>query len=580
MLLNLAGIHDKTGMDEKPLLLRDQTFYVTNKLEELIAVFDIPTTTSSASPPTSPRKRKPMNGLIVIGSPGTGKSCLVLACAQKQVAIRSKRVLWIHVQLEMKPQLLWMLKSKIDTSKIQIRSAVITESALIDYLEDSETASNVDILIIDGFVENDICQALRKSINHKYHGNCAVIYVSSVGNKRSHPHILNTNGIQQVTLYPWEFEQYVNACEDNVFFDSVKANLGYYNDGNTKPITEEDKLSLITKKYYFGGFSARWMFGMDTERVQETIAALIDRISSVTKWIESPDGDAVKDAPNHLFVNFRCNCSDCKNRTSELTFCSKRSFTSHHVVKCVMDKTKTKYKLAVVYRIANELNHKVFDGIINEHDFISQCGEGKATLKFYRPFKIKEDKALPLGVVFIVEAELVSLIIGHGFEGLKCHKRFEEVKKLVKAIVNGEWLKPEAYNQGGYDLTRLEITSDARYIVDFYQATIASKHDLKLSYFFEHLMFIKKVLELNDQLIEDETANSFVYGFRITFVVPKERILFIKENEYRYDITVLEKFAGINGYRIGDTTDLWPTTDWAIEQAVQLASFTTSKTHN
>jgi len=69
----------------------------------------------------------------------------------------------------------------------------------------------------------------------------------------------------------WTWPQYVAACDDPAFFESVRENLGWTRASHGEKINADDKRRLMERKFHFAGFSVRWMFAMSTDAVRVAI---------------------------------------------------------------------------------------------------------------------------------------------------------------------------------------------------------------------------------------------------------------------------------------------------------------------
>jgi hypothetical protein len=103
----------------------------------------------------------------------------------------------------------------------------------------------------------------------------------------------------------WKEAEYLEACEDNIFYNSIKATL------QTGDFTEEElddpttRGEVVAAKYHLAGGCARWMFQFSSEQLLSPAGAIqsienhVDRVS-YHQIIDGFSGDRSSTEVNHL----------------------------------------------------------------------------------------------------------------------------------------------------------------------------------------------------------------------------------------------------------------------------------------
>jgi len=93
----------------------------------------------------------------------------------------------------------------------------------------------------------------------------------------------------------WTWEEYVNACGEDSFRQSIDKML----DTNST-----DFMERLEEKYFFAGACARWMFFLNTQQVIDEIETHISRIHSTSELLSGLQGNQSQMAVNHLITNY------------------------------------------------------------------------------------------------------------------------------------------------------------------------------------------------------------------------------------------------------------------------------------
>jgi nucleoside-triphosphatase THEP1 len=530
--LDKAGISDIHGSvlrDEKLIFLREPTLEVYQQLSQNIKAFK--------------SNSKTTNGVILTGSPGSGKSLVSWAIAQHFAAYQEKTLLWIHLNESKPVVIMWIAKCNNNANNVNVRCGFKKLEILMNYLE---YASKHDVIIIDGLLN---CEKHKELYNFVvgYHFNKRfLVFVTSVGNNNVKMHVQMYDRINDMYMHPWEKEQYLNAFNNKLFYETVKVN---FNDA--KPYIEtsyEDRQRLIEEKFFHAGYSARWMFSHNVFEIETIIERLIIQLKKGSQSVvNSVCMNTSEYVSNHLTVKLRHSRHNI------------RHFTSEQVCLSLLENLNSEYRLDLLFNIAFGFENAIIAGFLFEEEFVVKCVKGE--IELINSAKDDEIDKLAFETLVQIPTNLATEITSESFNIDTIADKFKHksIKTLFKEIESGKWLRSQAYNQGGYDLTRVEKIKnkglddniEIRYILHFYQATIARTHDLKLKYFSEHLSLINKAL----QHLSKET----VYGYSITFVVPKHRTTCLDEKQKfsRSNIKIKGENDELFMYYIGNSNQRW-----------------------
>eukprot|EP01126_Amoeba_proteus_P050036 TRINITY_DN5878_c0_g1_i17.p1 TRINITY_DN5878_c0_g1~~TRINITY_DN5878_c0_g1_i17.p1 ORF type:complete len:223 (-),score=54.80 TRINITY_DN5878_c0_g1_i17:1148-1816(-) len=122
----------------------------------------------------------------------------------------------------------------------------------------------------------------------------------------------------------WSLEEYKKACEDPVFFHSVKQNLGFEEKDETKDKTKDEtkdktkgkkkeeenekgdktKEQLLDRKFFYAGFSTRWMFFFSVKEVESEVATIMRKLHDPSVVLQGLQGTGDSTSVSHLFSLF------------------------------------------------------------------------------------------------------------------------------------------------------------------------------------------------------------------------------------------------------------------------------------
>ena len=160
-----------------------------------------------------------------------------------------------------------------------------------------------------------------------------------------------------------------------------------------------------------------------------------------------------------------------------------------------------------LYNHARELQNPAFLGWVVQADYFQRCNSNNLTL-----YKIGSTKGTSIENTEPVPFDSAELKLLHSYDDLPGMK--DAVKNLIPTTANRPvTCKPEAWNQGAYDVVRIEMDSENMntYHLRFGTVTKALTHSLKLHFFYEFISFL-------------EFAGCNVGSVEIGFILPKHHL--------------------------------------------------------
>jgi hypothetical protein len=411
--------------------------------------------------------------LRVSGPPGTGKSTEAWAWAMWKAQHTKKKVVWFHY-------------AKTRATKVVIDGAsmkVFTgHSAKIADIENSEG----DFLIVDGVMEKDSieitrdCSAWRGFGASRTFVTVSSVSVSPATEQDQEAHLTGH------TVPSWTLEQYELACNDDDFFNSVKAKLCNGDEG-----MERD--DLIIAKYFFAGGSARWMFEFTLVDLKRDFDIHFNKVQNYRAVFGVVGGEKSTDAVNHLR-----GLTITHDGTMAYFFISQYA-TNRLAERCGNDADRQ--FILDGYKKADETGNPSFRGWIFEFDVDYQLKEAKRTEKSLtisiRPNKEQEQD----------EEEEHQQQVWRVDEYITFKDRAGLLAKVMTLSANQVlWAKPALWCQKAFDFLYFQ-RDGAKLIMVAVNASHAKKHAVLLQ-------------ELNSFGTYFSTNECAIFSMLFHFVVP------------------------------------------------------------
>jgi hypothetical protein len=280
---------------------------------------------------------------------------------------------------------------------------------------------------------------------------------------------------QSFKCFPWKLEDYNQVCSYDLFWNNMGHDI--FDLACMKEVSADDKESvvqqrkeMIHRKFFFAGYSARWMFRESESTLPETVEAYASKVKDVDKYLFGTSWDKTDDAVNHILVQM--NAKSCFVLVS--VFAAKI--------------------LASISRDSSEIA-----------DYIRKCA-------------IAVKDARMMGCAYEVHIKnLVKTKIGSSVEvtdkrtrqhqwavsSVTYYQSLSDVELPGSRLSSGDWFFPCSFMQGGFDMLQL-LAVDGGYKVRFVQITIAEAHSFKQDYFVDVLSVLRKVVLKDFELVEVE----------------------------------------------------------------------------
>ena len=401
----------------------------------------------------------------IYGMPGTGKSVGTYLFASSLAV--DWTVIWVHFQF---------FANKIDNPCLCVRmsgcSKYVAEVPFVTMHEFLLTRQNFfdkrEILILDSLTNRtEFDKFIPSSADwwREDRTNRRLILVSSMAafGKYKEEELENA-GIELYQQYSWTLDEYKSAIKNSGFFNSVEKFL----DADPRRNQKRDK--IVEAKFFYSGGCARSTFQKTTEQVKILIKKSIDSVSDISSLLSGNTGNTSSvTSQNLLDVDFDN---------------GQRLVSAYAALQIAQIKGPDFIKNLAIHPLL--LGNPFINGGFFELFFFCHARQGRIVLHHKNGQEVE----------WICKAE-VSVFIPKSPTLLTC--------------AQGQWLKPNIWNQGGYDGVYLHRKM-RRNVITFMQITRKNKHDVKLRYFLEliHALECKKVFTAKD--------------VEIYFIVPKKHL--------------------------------------------------------
>jgi hypothetical protein len=278
------------------------------------------------------------------------------------------------------------------------------------------------------------------------------------------------DNFEEFFMYSWTKEEYLSAIKVTEFYDSIKNNL------DSGPEDSEDPVDKVESKHYFSGGCARFMFRYPTAKVKSFLKDSMDAVSDIGPYLQGKIGDRSVNVINRLFSLYN-------GRTGPETWVVSRFVSVSYALK------RGPGVIKELARAVEGYSNPAMDGWMMEMQFFAHLNVDGIVLSDSTGTQKKEFPKSPVQIF--------------------------DVKALLSVSFpddSGIWLKPQQWNQGGYDAVYVH-KKDQR--ICFVQVTLADSHSLKLRYF----------RKFTNMLMQMKDSKGFeVKTLEIVFIVGKGKI--------------------------------------------------------
>jgi hypothetical protein len=452
---------------------------------------------------------------LIDGLPGTGKSTTLwynMHCLAKD---EDKRIIWIH----------------FDRQGLVVAHTLITKNECkdvpdpdVDGLGSRFKAEEADVIVCDGANTSNFKDCLRELRRWKRAGgqdNARVGFIT-MSNKiqKEHSHELEMlksrgQGQEYCTQHSWTLEEYIDAfvqqdgTRSQLFIENIDI---FEQDWEIREDEEEAEKSrrvkrnkldrkerkpiarvkdIITQKYFYAGGSARWMLQKSKAEIETEIGGFLNEAQNINDILTFNLGTGSPIAKTHLYA-------------SEAASFVQYTMVSERATQLIVEKAGTS-AISTLYAHAAKIGNGAFLGWVLEADYFSRCENN--ILHLVRPNGTSFKVPCPNRPV---EFDVAALELLASFQNKADLKEY--FAKLVPTTDLPTVGKPKSWNQGGYDVVRIQKVPDRDNELDllFGQITKSWSHSLKLKYFEELANFFK-------------TAGYIIRSIEIGFIVPSEQ---------------------------------------------------------
>lgn len=326
------------------------------------------------------------------------------------------------------------LNSDLDSKEIQILLTDATQ----------------DIVVLDGLVGNlKEHQKFASSLEFPKPGFHIQVASLAFQKGRSQRGIFEDEaGIKHLTMYPWTLDEYILACRDPVFFNSVAQFLT--GDPTPRTYDDDERKEIIEAKFFHAGVSARWMFDRDTATIISKVKDMIESTSSIQSHHDLVIGVKTDNATNGLVV---------KHQYGVLFYVSE-------YVAISLAEFCSKETMEILYARAHKLRNRAVLGWLFEMEVIHSCKK-QGSLNLF-------DQEGEPHVIECQKEQVCVNVTSDYFEPRIKHPRELRDKFMYNC------------NNPGFHLSKLDQLEGLNYHLHFFQITINPNHDFKMQHFVDH----------------------------------------------------------------------------------------------
>ena len=394
----------------------------------------------------------------VVGPPGTGKSVAAFTFA-RSLASQGWRSTWlkfgdVRVTIIQFHQSQWW-KGQVWFSNFE------------EFIRKMDEPGKDEILFIDGVRANDAnstkaihCGDSWRSLEGQGgRGKRRIAIISSMSVRKIKPHEDEDAGIEGFTVESWSLEEFQSALTNEDLWNLVSANFDADIEGS--------KLDRVVAKHFFAGGSARFMFERTTAQVKEALDIAVSTTDDISKYLGGVVGDASGSVVNTLLGSHRDSLG------KRYSFITSQYAALELSIKCGPENIKA------ISAAMQPYYNPAISGWLFEMLFMARISRGQLTLA---------DAKKKVVVSCLVPTSLL-----------------QSSSPAITDIFQGDekWIRPSNWNQAGFDAVHVLPESQR---IEFFQITMAAKHDLNFDHFSKFISNIPKqyqahiyfVLPLND----------------------------------------------------------------------------------
>jgi hypothetical protein len=364
----------------------------------------------------------------------------------------------------------------------------------LDEMMPVDTDGKKNIVFLDGYaqlensdnhdsIQRDCYDWFQKNKNKRR----LVVVCSMSTLYKAKPEDFPDTTVEQFFVYSWKKEEYLKAVLNDDFFNSVFNILDSSNDlqlnetTTIKPTREE----VILSKFYFAGGCSRFMFRYTTKQVISYLQASVEEIRNIVGYNNATIGARSNGVINRFFG-------------LHLTGYVQKTAKSFVISEFAGFLAALKMGPELVKNLSRCIGHDsnpAMNGWMLEMWFFASLRKGG--VKFWK----KGER----GLFHWAEVASVEIL---------------DMDCFQVPDAGGVWLKPQKWNQGGYDAVLISRTIEEpivhqkpKVVVKFVQVTRAEAHSFKIGYFHSFLKVLKDHFVIDDIeiffLVEKSNLSTF-----------------------------------------------------------------------
>jgi len=303
------------------------------------------------------------------------------------------------------------------------------------------------------------------------------------------------------TCYQWTLKDYCNVCCLDNFWNSLDPKVfSDLLDGEHEDLaarSPSERTPLIENKYFYAGYSARWMFRYSKSKVVGTVNNFALKVEDITRYLFARGGDKSDNVINHLLVEVKVGQFALVSQFA-IRILAALSKHSHAIAKHVLAS-------AVVFEDARMVG---------------------AAYEVHIRCLLKDAVGKELAV-----EDMEGKHVHWPVSAVEYYNRLADLS-AVGRLPSGTWFLPNGLMQSGFDMFQLCYEDAASaYTVRFVQVTIQVDHSFVEDSFVEVLSMLKQF----------QMKGRRLGAVEVVALLPEYRL---RQAKYRADIPIERVWPG------------------------------------
>jgi hypothetical protein len=434
--------------------------------------------------------------LTISGPPGSGKSTTSFYYVLKAADhFRDQPIIWISLDTNL---IIYFFNGYLDVQQFAPEDLTTFSPKNIQFRYKSSSKSpaakssapqNACFVYIDGVRKHHICY-----FTHLVEW-FALSYIRIITSDQSVD--IGCNRLTPYRLLFWTMDDYRALCQSDIVFATVVVQLG----GNAnRTYTIDEKVRLLNYKYFYGGYSLRYMFEMNVDDVTVDLSFAMGSISHKPAFCRFEVETAADRAVNKLLVTAGGAGGGIRLVSEYVLRKFQREFDRTDII--------------LLHANSNIRWHAVMDGWACEADILWSVRHNQLGSRFF-------------DVNFLVDGPAIGVMnetyVAGGQVFDFCRNSVTKLVTLTDITVN-DWFIPEVYNPGGFDAVQVIAgRNQSPFVLRFIQVTRQSNHELKVDYM---RIFLQKMnderLRIHNRYHPNQQTPQVINEMEIVIVYPSD----------------------------------------------------------